>query len=75
MAKKEPSTVYQDIQAIKKGLAIVLECMKEYELDTTISGLNNRLYREPRMKNYNEAKKKIVEEIDRKYAVLKHLKS
>jgi hypothetical protein len=75
MAKKEPRSVYQDIQAIKEGLAIVLECMKEYELDATTSQLHNKLYRKPRDKNYREAKKKVVDEIDRKYAVIKHLKS
>jgi hypothetical protein len=75
MAKKEPRSVYQDIQAIKEGLVIVLECMKEYELDTATSSLNNRLFREPRQKNYHEAKKRVVDKINRKYAVLKHLKS
>jgi len=72
---KEPRSVYQRIGDIEKALAIILEDMKEKEMSEATGRLMNVRFREPHHKHYREAVKQAEEEVERKYKIIKLLKS
>jgi len=71
---KEPRTVYQSIGDIRQGLVIILEDMKKKEMDVALDKVRNRRFAQPHHKHYMEARRKVEEEVERKYKVLKNLK-